>query len=77
MLTTRPQLSQELQRLCCTLQPRHRSLGTQQVSEALSKMQEVTAQTAAGAAPSAAAGWELSSQSQALKSMVARLASMV
>src|SRR5450432_863696 len=53
------------------------SHGTQQVSEALSKMQEVTAQTAAGAEASAAAGQELSSQSEALRATVGRLAAMV
>jgi methyl-accepting chemotaxis protein len=51
--------------------------GVKQISAALVQMQQVTQQTAASAQEGAAAGQELSSQTHALKTTVARLASMV
>uniref|UniRef100_Q01UI1 Methyl-accepting chemotaxis sensory transducer n=1 Tax=Solibacter usitatus (strain Ellin6076) TaxID=234267 RepID=Q01UI1_SOLUE len=51
--------------------------GIEQVGQALNRMQEVTQNTAAGAEQSAAAGQELTAQSESLKTTVLRLAAMV
>ena len=51
--------------------------GVKQITAALAQMQQVTQQTAASAEEGAAAGEELSSQTRAMKTTVAHLASMV
>src|ERR1039457_831622 len=51
--------------------------GIEQVAKAVLQMQQVTQTTAAGAEESAAAAQELNAQSEALKSVVARLSAMV
>ena len=51
--------------------------GIEQVAKAVVQMQQVTQTTAAGAEESAAAAQELNAQSEALKSVVARLSAMV
>jgi hypothetical protein len=51
--------------------------GLEQVSKAISQMEEVTQKTAASAEQSAAAGAELSAQSETLRTVVAHLKAMV
>ena len=51
--------------------------GTEQVTHALTQMQQMTQTTAASAEQSAAAGEELSSQAESLKITVRNLAALV
>ena len=59
------------------LSSREQARGIQQISSALSQIEHVTQQTAAGAEESASASQALLAQSQAMKETVAGLAALV